>query len=185
MLRCLRDHTLLKLVAGEGTAAQHSHLADCQHCHSRYQRITRHFQMIERTLLTTNPPLAVVHDRSRAPMWWVPAAVALACVLLVSWQGIWRSSVSSVNESSSASSVGQDEEVYTFLEDEAAPVLFASTETEHAAFSSADFFDDDNSTILPDDNSVIFTDEWPCDQNAPFSSPECELMVASSTLEEF
>src|SRR5262249_1772511 len=139
MSRCLRNRTLLALVAGEGTTHHRTHLTSCQACDTRYQRLVRNLNVIEQVLLTTIPPEAVPDNHPRAVMGWA-FAVTLTVILFFSWIGFWRSSVLTTP---SPVTTAQREEIYQFLETAVAPALFASTETAQQALptpvSSADY----------------------------------------------
>ncbi len=174
MSRCLRNHALIKLVADEGTVAQRSHLASCQDCHARYQRLLQQFRAIEQTLLTTDPPAAVARHRLHAPIWWVPVAATVASVLLLSWQGNWQSPS---RMTPSAPYVVSHEEMYSFLEDVVNPAFSYTADIEQPVFAPSFSFDDDS--------RVVFNDDWPCGEDDFFVSPECESTAFSLTLEEF
>jgi len=174
MSRCLGNRALLKLVADEGTVAQRSHLANCQDCYARYQRLLQQFCALEQTLLTTDPPAAVTRHRLRAPIWWVPVAATMASVLLLSWPGVRQSPI---NLTPSVSHVAPREEMFTFLEDVVTPAFFYTADTEQPVFAPSFSFNDDS--------RVVFNDDWPCEEDDFFVSPGCESTPFSLTLEEF
>jgi hypothetical protein len=178
MLCCLRNRTLLKLIAGEEAVAQPPHLDHCPVCQARYQRLRLQFRAIEQTLLTTDPPMAIARSRERAPLrapiWWVPVAATLAGILLLSWQGVWRSPIKVTPPVSNAVS---REEMYTFLEDAVTPAFIDVADTEQSVFSPSFSFDHDSLAVL--------NESWPCEEGDLFASPECESLSFSLAFEEF
>lgn len=173
MSRCLRDRTLLALVAGEETAHHRAHLTSCQACSTRYQRFVRNLHAIERVLLTTAPPVATPVDRVRPSVWWAPVAVALTAVLILSWGGFWQSAFL---PAPTPRRTVQSEELFRFLENEVSPALFATTDIGLPAFPAP---------VSPTDYLQAALDgEWPCDHLEPFPSPGCEMSLFSLMLEE-
>jgi len=82
MNRCLRERTLLEIVFGDGTAAQHAHLRLCADCAERYDALSDDIETMSSTLARTAPPVRVKIDVSRVLMRWVPLG-AVAAVLLI------------------------------------------------------------------------------------------------------
>ena len=76
MSGCLPDETLVLVQAGEGMEADREHLAACQACGARYQRLIQDLELIGQALDGAPPPRA---RRLPAP-WrsWVPAAAGVA-----------------------------------------------------------------------------------------------------------
>ncbi|HXG20059.1 MAG TPA: hypothetical protein VNN62_13420 [Methylomirabilota bacterium] len=163
MSRCLSEHALLKLLAGDEATHRRAHLTHCLHCTARYQQLVRTLRAIEHTLATTVPPAPHIEDRPRMSVLWIPAVVVLTAALLVGWVSWWRPP--SFISSTPPSAV-QTEQIYQFL----------TTEVDPAVFAAADV----GSPVLPTPASpasylqAALDGGWPCEYREPFASSPCE-----------
>lgn len=162
MNRCLRDHTLLLLYEGERSATHQAHLEDCTSCMSRYRQLVRDVEVIGQVLQGEPPPQSA-SARLHAPrLRWFPVAAALTVTLALVWGGFWVR-----KPSHSVFSVAvRNEDVFSFLEEEVSPALFATAEASVT-------------TVLTPVSNVAYLEaaldgDWPCEQQAPFFHAECE-----------
>jgi hypothetical protein len=162
MSRCLREDTLLWLYTGEGTHAQHAHLATCAGCTRRYQHLVRSLGEVEEVLQGEPPPFTSSLQLGAGWRRWLPLVAASAAALLLFWgsQWIWhpspmRSPVASPHE-----------EALRVLARDVSPALFATVDTVvevPAAVSDLTYI------------QAALAAEWPCERQGPFRIPQCEI----------
>jgi hypothetical protein len=172
---CLRDRTLLLLIAGESTNQQQAHLRSCLACKQRYQRLVQRFEVIEQTLWKTEPPIL---NRHLAPLrtLWIPQVAALAAVLLVIWGGLQLWQFEPHSQQSSLHSVANQwatAEPFSLFEVDSTPWI-----TIPAPVSNEVYF-----------QAALSEGGWPCEWQDPFLTPICEihpfpLILAGQHLEE-
>jgi len=135
MTRCLSERALLRLVAGDGRAAQHAHRAACARCEAHYRAIMSDLDRVSDVLLHTEP---IPSTRSLLARYWMPlTASAVAALALLVWVeiAVWR-----------AVTPAQQEEVAAFLSDVSATMfstrdaLAAQDEATLDPLSDADIF---------------------------------------------
>jgi hypothetical protein len=163
MNTCLRNRTLLLLSAGEGTSEQQAHLATCTACATRYRQFVHELESIERVLRETAPLPAPLPRHFPLRLHWLPAATALAALVVLIWGGLWlRQLPQPVVAGKTPSS-----EVISFLEDQVSPALFAMTDV-HLMDLPAPV---SNLTYL----QAALDDGWPCEQQDPFTPSGCDI----------
>jgi hypothetical protein len=83
MNRCLRERALLSVFAGEGTAAQHTHLRLCADCAERYDGLIDDLEAIGDGLRHTPPAARALSDVPGAFLRGLPFAAAAGVLLVV------------------------------------------------------------------------------------------------------
>lgn len=148
MNQCLKDRSLLLLYEGEGTSTQRSHLAECKDCATRYQRLGRDLDAIER-VLREEPPSEIVRYRPQPfTLRWLPTAAAVAMVLALVWGSVqmWSPSPPPIKETS-------NEEIWYILEEVSADLFLLDEAIAEEPWSlDADY-----------DLPVALLEEWPCE----------------------
>jgi len=85
MKDCLSDRSLWSVLEGEGTERERAHLADCQRCTSRGQRLTHDLSFLGR-VLSDAPPLPVsVPHAGWTPVRWAAVAAVIVMGLMFGW----------------------------------------------------------------------------------------------------
>jgi len=126
MSTCLKDSTLLLLLADGGTSGQRTHLETCDACAARYRRVSHDLQAIERVLWETSPSLTVSPQRSIPRVRWLPVAAALTVVVVLLWNSGWLRQPAQQNVSTKTAT----KEVVDFLTKEVSPALFATADAQ-------------------------------------------------------
>jgi hypothetical protein len=163
MNTCLRNRALLLLAAGEGTSAQQAHLALCTACAARYRRVVHELESIEWVLRETSPRPAPVPARLFLRRRWLPTVATLAALIALIWGGMWLRQL----PQSGVARKTVNQEVVSFLEDQVSPALFAMTDVGLVDIPAPV----SNLTYL----QAALDDDWPCEQQDPFSAPGCEI----------
>lgn len=85
MKDCLSDRSLWSVLEGEGTERERAHVADCERCGSRVQRLTHDLSLLGRVLSAAPPlPVAVPHA-GWTPVRWAAAAAVIVMGLMFGW----------------------------------------------------------------------------------------------------
>jgi len=135
MNRCVSDDTLLLLHEGAGTRAHQVHLASCESCRARSERLARDLRLIGQVL--REPPLVeevLVTRPFLGASWVAGAAVSVALLFLVWGRGWMRdlpfSELPSRTTLSAPASSGEvrDEELAVLVVKTVTPALFSATE---------------------------------------------------------
>lgn len=135
MKTCLSEESLLLLYEGEGSCDEQTHLAKCQICTIRYERLGKDLKLLGQVLREPPPQTVEIRERRSPMLRWVPVAMAgAAAALLLSW------SLDQVPEMThlpvptrphpaptSADEV-QDEELARFLTKVVGPAIFSTTD---------------------------------------------------------
>ena len=166
MRGCLRDRTLLSLYEGGGRHVHRAHLQACVACATRYRKLVHDLQVL-RQVLREPPPRPALPQRPLAlRIRWKPVAAALAVTLAFVWAGMWVQRPSPPVVPTEA----RNEAVLLFLE-EVSTALFSTLDASAAAISAS----------MPDVADLEaaleggLEGEWPCEGQASFLSPECDL----------
>lgn len=162
MRGCLRERTLVEVYYGDGTARQRAHVATCQRCQGRYQRLVADLATLRQALCT--PPLPVIARAqwpARRLAWpWAPVAAAVCGVLLWGTALWWRptlpDSLPLVPEATTTPA----------LVWQVTSALLTSNELGHTAMGEA-------GAPLALDVDAIFTEEWSCTGEDIFFNPAC------------
>ena len=85
MKGCLSDRSLWALLEGEGTEGERAHLAGCQLCGSRSQRLTHDLKLLGAVLSDAPPGAEAVPYVGWARVRWAAAAAAIAMALTFGW----------------------------------------------------------------------------------------------------
>lgn len=124
MNTCLKDSTLLLLLADGGTSEQRTHLDTCDVCASRYRRINHDLQAIEHVLWETSPAPIVPSRLSIPRVRWLPVAAVLTVIVIVLWSNGWLRHP----PQQSVSTKTATKEVVDLLTREVSPALFATAD---------------------------------------------------------
>ena len=85
MNRCVSEETLWQLYEGEGSREERAHLAKCQVCTIRYERLAKDITLLGQ-VLRESPPQTVAIKKHRSPVIrWVPIALAGATAVVLLW----------------------------------------------------------------------------------------------------
>jgi hypothetical protein len=173
MSTCLKDSTLLLLLADGGTREQHAHLETCDVCTARYQRINHDLQTIERVLWKTSPAPVVSSRLSIPAVRWVPVAAVLTVIVSLLWSSDWLRQPSRQNVSTKIVT----EEVGALLTKEVSPALFATADARVIPVPA------------PVSNEVYLEAAleggWPCARQETSSYAECDFYPLPILLEEY
>lgn len=172
MSTCLKDSTLLLLVADGGTREQRTHLETCNACAARYRRVSHDLQAIERVLWETSPALVVSSGLSIPRTRWLPVAAVLTVVVVLLWSGGWLRQP----PQQSVSTKTATEEVVALLTKEVSPALFATADARVVPIPT------------PVSNEVYLEAAleggWPCARQEASPYAECDFYPLPILLEE-
>jgi hypothetical protein len=136
MTRCLRDKTLLRLLEGNGSERERSHLESCEACSERYSQMRRDLDLIKHALEQDPPPSALRFPQMLPFFRWMPTAAALAVGITLGWGGskLWRA------DSSVFAPAAFNIELSQFLDEVSRAVVAGmNVRTASAASSDSDF----------------------------------------------
>lgn len=82
---CLSEETLLLLHEGEGSRDERAHLAKCQVCTIRYERLVKDLKLLGQVLREQPPQTVKVREPRNLTMRWVAVATAGTAAAVVWW----------------------------------------------------------------------------------------------------
>ena len=162
MSGCLRDRRLVLLYYGEGTPRHRAHLDDCPLCQARYQQLVHDLETIRQTLQDAPLPVGVRPRAHPVRVPWLPAAVVVAVLCTILWEGAWLWQPSLQEQPD----IVWPAEMVQFLQRQVIPALFATADTPMA--------------MMPEPVSTslylqaALDGGWACTGQEAFFSPEYE-----------
>lgn len=85
MKSCLSEETLLLLHEGEGSRADRAHLAKCQVCTIRYERLVKDLKLLGQVLRELPPQAVKIREHKSLTLRWVSVVTAAAAAALLLW----------------------------------------------------------------------------------------------------
>jgi len=134
MNRCLSEETLWQLYEGSGSREERAHVAKCQVCTIRYERLAKDLTLLGRVLRESPPQPAQVHGYRFPTLKWAPIALAGAAAVILLWNHLQLPELLQLSwqtPSPPAQTVGQpvdEAELARFFAKTVGPAIFATAD---------------------------------------------------------
>ena len=125
---CLSEEALFGLSEGAGTESHQEHLASCEYCTQRYQRLIQDLELLGHVLQQPPPLHTIIRPRQAPffqPIWrWSVRVTAVAALCALVWTGWWLRGPLQLMLSPGALNT----EVLSFVKADAVPALFSTSQ---------------------------------------------------------
>jgi len=134
MKSCLSEETLLLLHEGESSRDDRAHLAKCQVCTIRYDRLVKDLQLLGQVLRELPPQAVKIRAHKSLTLRWISVGTAGAAIALLLWSlgpfpGLNRLPLPTWHPSASTvEGKVDDEELARFVTKVVSPAIFSTTD---------------------------------------------------------